>query len=353
MDIKDWILIGGGALLAAVIGHGFWLAWRSRRDPLKMDLDPNIPSEEVDELFLLRGELPNGGARVIGPASDEKPQAQQTLDLSDSAVVAGAGVREHASAGARHQARPRATPTLVTENRTGVRQSEPTGDSARASASSASSAAATGAVASGAATPSPAPRADVSRPSAAASGAPPRKSILDRPKPKLAPRNRGETTAAKAVERERPAAPPVAPGPDEIIVVHVLARGNARFGGTALMNTFLRNTLKFGDMNIFHRIDPVSKQARFSVASAVEPGTFDLAKMDAFSTAGVTFFLRLPGPPDPLATFEDMLGVARDVATSLAGDLKDDQRSVLTAQTIEHCRQRISEFSRKRMSQRG
>ncbi len=30
MDIKDWILVGGGLLLVAVIGHGFWLAWRSR-----------------------------------------------------------------------------------------------------------------------------------------------------------------------------------------------------------------------------------------------------------------------------------------------------------------------------------
>ena len=64
MDIKDWILVGGGLLLIAVIGHGFWLAWRSRRDTLKIDIDPNIPRGDVDDLDLLRAELPNGGARV-------------------------------------------------------------------------------------------------------------------------------------------------------------------------------------------------------------------------------------------------------------------------------------------------
>ena len=58
MDIKDWILIGGGMLLVGVVAHGFWLAWRNRRDTLRMAIDPNIPHEEVDELILLRGELP-------------------------------------------------------------------------------------------------------------------------------------------------------------------------------------------------------------------------------------------------------------------------------------------------------
>ena len=54
MDIKDWILVGGGLLLIAVIGHGFWLAWRSRRDTLKIDIDPNIPRGDFEDLDLLR-----------------------------------------------------------------------------------------------------------------------------------------------------------------------------------------------------------------------------------------------------------------------------------------------------------
>jgi cell division protein ZipA len=310
-------------LLAAVIGHGFWLAWRARRDPLKLDIDPNIPKDDVDPFQLLRGELPNGGARVIpAVASGAPPAEQRTLDL-----------------GASEQAKHRTAPTLVTEDRAAPRRETVHQEPPRRAEPPIR-------------TEPPIRAEGAARPTVAQPGNGPRKSILDRPKPKLAPRNK-EAATPKPVEREKPASTMASAVQDEIIVVHVLARGAARFPGTELMNAFLRNTLKFGDMNIFHRIDPISKQARFSVASAVEPGTFDLAKMDTYSTAGVTFFLRLPGPPDPMATFDDMLGVARDVATSMAGDLKDDQRSVLTAQTIEHCRQRISEFSRKRMSQRG
>jgi len=141
--------------------------------------------------------------------------------------------------------------------------------------------------------------------------------------------------------------------PSEVIVINVLARNGAKFGGSALMEAFLRNGLKFGDMNIFHRILPSSKEVQFSVASAVEPGTFDLSAMETFHTPGVSFFMRMPGPGQPLEVFEDMLAVTRDVAASLGADLKDEQLSVMTSQTIQHCRARIEDFSRKRMSQRA
>ncbi len=84
--------------------------------------------------------------------------------------------------------------------------------------------------------------------------------------------------------------------PPEVIVINVLARNGAKFGGTDLVEAFLRNGLKFGDMNIFHRMQPASKEVQFSVASAVEPGTFDLSAMEVFKTPGVSFFMRMPGP---------------------------------------------------------
>ena len=48
-----------------------------------------------------------------------------------------------------------------------------------------------------------------------------------------------------------------------------------------------------------------------------------------------------------------MLKVARDLALRLGGELKDEQRSVMTGQTVEHYRQRIAEFCRRRMSMRA
>ena len=64
VDIKDFILIGGGLLIAAVVAHGFWIAWRERRQDLRIDIKPDlIPEEEVPEIERLRGRLP--GPREI------------------------------------------------------------------------------------------------------------------------------------------------------------------------------------------------------------------------------------------------------------------------------------------------
>ena len=40
----------------------------------------------------------------------------------------------------------------------------------------------------------------------------------------------------------------------------------------------------------------------------------------------------------------------RKLAHELDGELKDDQRSVMTAQTIEHYRQRITDFERRHLT---
>jgi cell division protein ZipA len=305
MDIKDWILIGGGVLLAAVIGHGFFLAWKSRRAPLKLAIDRSlIPQEEVDPLSLLRAELPNGGARVVRREPEQAP-----LDLD----------APPARDGTAPDPAPEPSVALVTEKRgRAATRREPTRPSTPRS------------IGTGVANARKRFEAARREPSRARGEAPPLQGELADPAP--APR---------------------APRPEDLVVINVMARGGARFEGIDLMAAFLRNSLEFGDMNIFHRKDRATKAPRFSVASAVEPGTFDLSAMDSFSTPGVTFFLNLGGTPDALATFDDMLAVARDVASSLSGDLKDEQRCVMTAQTIEHCRQRISDHSRKRMSQRG
>jgi cell division protein ZipA len=90
----------------------------------------------------------------------------------------------------------------------------------------------------------------------------------------------------------------------------VLARNGTKFGGAELVEAFLRNGLKFGDMNIFHRIAPTTKVMQFSVASAVEPGTFDLSTMETFKRPASAFSC-VCRDPKPLDVFEDMLAVSR------------------------------------------
>lgn len=165
---------------------------------------------------------------------------------------------------------------------------------------------------------------------------------------------RGGEKTPQAVDRDRPKAGANRPDAQEVIVINVLARKEKAFDGVALKKLFEACGLEFGDMEIYHRheSDDTRSPVQFSVANAVEPGTFRAQDMVKMKTPGISFFMSMPGPSDSLKAFEFMLETAQCVVHNLGGELKDERRSVMTPQTIEHCRQRIREFERKRRSQR-
>jgi cell division protein ZipA len=142
--------------------------------------------------------------------------------------------------------------------------------------------------------------------------------------------------------------PPV----EEVLVINVIAREDTGFQGPALLQNILESGLRFGEMDIFHRHESMAGNGEvlFSMANALKPGTFDLDDIEGFSTRAVSFFLGLPGPRHPKQAFDVMVAAARKLAHELNGELKDDQRSVMTAQTIEHYRQRIVEYERKQLT---
>ncbi len=144
--------------------------------------------------------------------------------------------------------------------------------------------------------------------------------------------------------------PPV----EEVLVISVICRDESGFKGPALLQNILESGLRFGEMDIFHRHESMAGNGEvlFSMANAVKPGVFDLDDIDHFSTRAVSFFLGLPGPRHPKQAFDVMVAAARKLAHELNGELKDDQRSVMTAQTIEHYRQRIVEFERRALTHR-
>ncbi len=130
----------------------------------------------------------------------------------------------------------------------------------------------------------------------------------------------------------------------DLIVMSVIADEGRPYTGYELLQALLSAGLRFGKMGIFHRHEEVNGRGEilFSLASAVEPGTFELPKMGGFSTLGLTLFMQLSALKDPMKAFEIMLNTARELVSDLGGSIFDDQRQMLTEEKITSWRSQIT-----------
>lgn len=132
--------------------------------------------------------------------------------------------------------------------------------------------------------------------------------------------------------------------PEKYVVINVMAIGEP-FDGQSLLENLVEMNLSLGEMNIFHREQ--GNQTLFSLMNAVEPGSFDLSTINDIQTPAVSMFMRVHELAKPTAVFDQMLEVAETLAQELGGEVRDESRSVMTTQTIEHCRQDLKEYEFK------
>jgi cell division protein ZipA len=144
------------------------------------------------------------------------------------------------------------------------------------------------------------------------------------------------------------------PDPEDVLVITVV--GNEQpLNGRTLLEVVVACGMRHGDMSLFHRFeDGLEKGAvQFSMANAVNPGTFDLETMSDMETKGVSFFMSMSEPKDPKTAFDCMLATAETVAKHLNGDLLDENHSVMRPQTKMHYRERIREFELHKRARQG
>ncbi|SNY97109.1 cell division protein ZipA C-terminal FtsZ-binding domain-containing protein [Halomonas sp. hl-4] len=137
---------------------------------------------------------------------------------------------------------------------------------------------------------------------------------------------------------------------DEVVVISVLSRDPAGFDGGKLLELMMACGLRYSSaMGVFHRFETESadSELQFSMVNVVKPGVFPIEEMDEFVTPGITLLMPLPGAHDSSAAFEAMVETAMVVVRHMGGELKDENHSVMTAQTIEFARQRVHEFERR------
>lgn len=141
---------------------------------------------------------------------------------------------------------------------------------------------------------------------------------------------------------EEAAAPP--PPREELLVLSVLAPRGEAFTGPTLSELFEQLDLRYGDMRIFHRLDEASGESVYSVVSIVEPGHFELETLHELRTPGLALFMRLPGPVAGADAFEDMYAVAQTLASTMEGGVADQQRRLLTEETLAQLRAQAARF---------
>lgn len=144
-----------------------------------------------------------------------------------------------------------------------------------------------------------------------------------------------------------PKEPELPAAPDLVVALNVIADDDNEFNGPVLFQQIVAMNLKFSDMGIFHRYEQIQghSQIQFSLANAIKPGTFDVNNIASFYTPGVCLFLTVPGPSNPLESFDYMLEAAQSIARAFKGTVLDGQRNLLSASKIKEYRQQLQKYT--------
>lgn len=151
----------------------------------------------------------------------------------------------------------------------------------------------------------------------------------------------------KASVNQEPAQEELGPVED-IIVIHVMAKGDAQLAGGDILELLLRAGLRHGSMDIFHYRN-AQGQTEFSLANCVRPGTFNPDLMSELKTPGLTLFMQLPTGANAMESLDHMVEMAKFMARNLDASVLDETHSTVSGQRIESYREKLRSFARKKL----
>ncbi|CAA0113657.1 Cell division protein ZipA [BD1-7 clade bacterium] len=323
LSIRDWLLIIGILLLMAVALDGIRRARQERRNQVRLSRNAKRAARKAEDEDPFNSELPNGGARVADNKnmSAEDLSPRPTLNTADDELSpeAVAASPENLGAGHADVVGDDIDPLFTDPFKV---QRQPT---ERASSFSLST------------KDGESDRVDASR-------------TTDSHSDDLAmPTIKAQQVADVGVELDDN--PYIESDPEDILVLHACAPKGKPFDGARLRKILDACDCRLARQHIYHRFERENGHGgvQFSIANMVEPGTFVDIDREDFSSPGVSFFLRLPGADDPTEAYNCMIEVAQALVRNLGGSLKDEAHSTATEQTLEHGRERIREFLKRKL----
>ncbi len=372
LSIRDWMVIIGGMMIAAVLIDAVRRYWRERRAEIRLNakIERTPASSGEDDAFNLLTELPNGGARIVrrDDLQDDDPLVEREevatadqeeqgasgesvvappdpIDVAAAQMAAEEDAQRLAIADTDSSASPSQTPPVDSEPRAEAAHAEVDMSAAQAVPD------AKGSANSRRRTIKPPPEdADSSDQAIADPG------TVDWLETLAVDSDEVASPEPEELPVDTPEHGRLPRGADtHVFILYVVARAEEGFSGTDILETLLACDLRFGDMDFFHRHEraPGRGPIEFSVANMMRPGVFEIDNMEPLQTRGLMFFVTLPGPADMLKAFDYMYETVKVVAKQLDGDVQDETRSVVTRQSLEHMRQQIRELERRLLVRRN
>jgi cell division protein ZipA len=180
-------------------------------------------------------------------------------------------------------------------------------------------------------------------------------------------KNNGRTRSYGSEHKAQAVPAPV--DPSDVIILNIMARPQHHFSGDAIVKSALMCGLRYGENQIFHFYEPCvtstasntsipstknsskKEKAIFSLVNVVKPGTFDLNKLQDFTSPGLCLFMSVPGPDNIEASFQKMLMVAHKLANQLDTDLYDELHNPLTQKRLKQMHERIVQLHQAQLHQ--
>ena len=131
---------------------------------------------------------------------------------------------------------------------------------------------------------------------------------------------------------------------NKLIILYIMAEKNKHYTGPDILASTKEVGMKYGSMDIFHYYESgeiVSKKALFSLLNIVEPGLFDLKRIENFSTYGLALFMQISPDNDNELIFDLMLDTAWKLVEKLGGELHDEQHNVVDPLIVSSLRERL------------
>ena len=134
-------------------------------------------------------------------------------------------------------------------------------------------------------------------------------------------------------------------GTDKVVTLRFIGREHTGLSGEQAVFALREAGLVHGKYGIFHYLPgEESDEPLFSVANLTEPGSFDVTDFKDATIPGMSFFMVLPGPGDPVVCFDAMVQTARALTQELDAELFDERGSSWSIQRERFIREEIIEY---------